>query len=98
VHEGVLQGLAAAYVVQRAEASTRPLAMTATWSHSCSTSAMTWLEKMTEPPPRTNRWRMVRMVAADTGSTASKGSSSTSSFGPCSSAVARVIFLRMPVE
>ena len=53
---------------------------------------------MTEPPPATNRCKIVRMVAADTGSTASNGSSRTSSLGLCSSAVASVIFLRMPVE
>jgi hypothetical protein len=37
-------------------------------------------------------------VAADTGSMASNGSSSTSSRGVCSSAVAKVIFLRIPAE
>jgi hypothetical protein len=41
---------------------------------------------------------MCRIVSAETGSTASNGSSSTSSRGPCSSAVASPIFLRMPVE
>ena len=59
---------------------------------------MTWLEMITDPPASTKRWRMARMVAADTGSMASNGSSSTSSLGVCSSAVARVIFLRMPAE
>ena len=72
--------------------------MTATWSQSCSTSAMTWLESTMEPPSATNPRRIVLMVAAETGSTASNGSSSTSSRGACSSAVASPIFLRMPVE
>lgn len=38
------------------------------------------------------------MVAAETGSAASEGSSDTSSRGPCNRAVASVIFLRIPVE
>jgi hypothetical protein len=53
---------------------------------------------ITDPPASMKRWRMARMVAADTGSMASNGSSSTSSLGVCSSAVARVTFLRMPAE
>ncbi len=39
-----------------------------------------------------------RMVLADTGSTASNGSSSTSSRGACTSAQASVTFLVMPAE
>jgi hypothetical protein len=41
---------------------------------------------------------MSRISAADTGSTASNGSSSTSRRGPCSSAQARPIFFFMPAE
>ncbi len=63
-----------------------------------STTSMTWLEKMTVPPPVTYRCRMSRIRAADTGSTASNGSSSTSSRGACSSAQARPIFFFMPAE
>ncbi len=74
------------------------MASTATVSQSCSTSAITWLDSSTEPPPATNRLRIRLSVAADTGSTASNGSSSTSSRGPCSSAIANPIFFRMPVE
>ena len=36
-------------------ATTRPLVITATWPHSCSTSAITWLESTTAPPEATNR-------------------------------------------
>jgi hypothetical protein len=79
-------------------ATRRPLAITPTWSQSCSTSAITWLEMITEPPASTKRRRIARMVAAETGSMASNGSSSTSSLGVCSSAVARVTFLRIPAE
>ena len=75
-----------------------PRAITATVSQSCSTSAITWLESSTEPPPATNRVRMRLTVAAETGSTASNGSSSTSSRGACSSAVASPIFFRIPEE
>ena len=59
---------------------------------------MTWLESSTEPPPATKRVRIRLTVAAETGSTASNGSSRTSSRGPCSSAVARPIFFRIPEE
>jgi len=38
------------------------------------------------------------MIRADTGSTASNGSSSNSTAGECSSAAASVTFFRMPVE
>src|SRR6185312_16692237 len=72
-------------------ATTLPAASTARWSQRRSTSAITWLEKITEPPPATKRCRIVRIVAAETGSTASNGSSS-------SSTVASVIFFFMPVE
>ena len=41
---------------------------------------------------------MSRMFAADTGSTASNGSSSTSSRGACTSAHASATFLVMPAE
>ena len=41
---------------------------------------------------------MSRMFAADTGSTASNGSSSTSSRGACTSAHARATFFVMPAE
>lgn len=59
---------------------------------------MTWLEKTTVPPPATYRFRMSRMSAAETGSTASNGSSSTSTRGPCNNAQARPIFFFMPAE
>src|SRR5690606_19921234 len=35
-----------------------PSARIATWLHSRSTTSITWLEKMTVPPPATYRWRM----------------------------------------
>ena len=41
---------------------------------------------------------MSRMFAAETGSTASNGSSSTSSRGACTSAQASATFLVMPAE
>ena len=75
-----------------------PCAMIATWLQSRSTTSITWLEKTTVPPPDTYRCRMSRISAAETGSTASNGSSSTSSRGPCSSAQARPIFFFMPAE
>jgi hypothetical protein len=50
-------------------------------------------------PPAWVYWvRTWRMIRAETGSTASSGSSSYSSDGECSNAAARVIFFRMPVE
>src|SRR5690606_7744531 len=79
-------------------ASTRPAPITATWSHIRSTRSIEWLETMTVPPPRTNWCRMSRMFAAETGSTDSKGSSSTSSLGAWMSAQASAIFFVMPAE
>ena len=59
---------------------------------------MTWLESTTVPPASTKSARMRRIVAAETGSTASKGSSSTSTRGAWTSAQARVTFFVMPAE
>src|SRR5262249_21761003 len=58
-----------------------PAARIAMCVQSRSTTSITWLEKMTVPPPLTYRWRMSRVSAAETGSTASNGSSSTSRRG-----------------
>src|SRR6185312_3465846 len=49
-------------------ARTVPLLITASESQSCSTVAMTWLEKTTDPPLWTNLVRMFLMVVAETGS------------------------------
>ncbi len=76
----------------------RPAAITATCEHRPSTSAITCEENTTVPPPAVYRPSTLRMIRADTGSTASNGSSSSSTRGECSSAAARVIFFRMPVE
>ena len=60
---------------------------------------MTWLESSTDAAAGDEPRRGSRLsVAAETGSTASNGSSSTSSRGACSSAVARPIFFRIPEE
>ncbi len=72
--------------------------MTATQSHSDSTSSMTWEEKTTVAPDEVYRSSTPRMVCADTGSTPSNGSSRNSTSGLCSRAAARPIFFRMPVE
>ncbi|GMA31986.1 hypothetical protein GCM10025875_19780 [Litorihabitans aurantiacus] len=72
--------------------------MTATWEHSRSTSSITWLESTTVPPLATKSARSARMWEAETGSTDSKGSSSTRTLGACTSAVASPIFLVMPAE
>src|SRR5690606_22166517 len=79
-------------------ASTRPAPITATWSHIRSTSAMTCEDSTTVPPSSTNSPRILRMTPAETGSTASKGSSSTRSRGACTSAHASVIFFDIPAE
>ncbi len=76
----------------------RPAAITATQSHSDSTSSITWEEKTTVAPDEVYRSSTPRMVCADTGSTPSNGSSRKSTSGLCSRAAARPIFLRMPVE
>ena len=65
---------------------------------SCSTSAITCVLITTVAPAARKPARMARTTAADTGSTASNGSSSTSTLRPCNSALARPIFFRMPVE
>ena len=72
--------------------------MMATWVHRRCTVAMTWLEMMTVPPAAAKSVRMLWMVRAEMGSTASKGSSRTSTEGECTRAQARWTFLRMPAE
>ena len=47
-------------------ATIRPAAITPTCVHSSSTSAITWLEKMTVPPPAVYRVSTVRITLADT--------------------------------
>ncbi len=79
-------------------ARSRPSATTATWSHIRCTRSMTWLETITVPPLATYRSRMSRMLAAETGSTDSNGSSRTSTLGAWIRADARAIFLVMPAE
>jgi hypothetical protein len=98
MHEHVLERTVAAHRSERALQPDRASAMIATWLQSRSTTAMTWLEKTTVPPPATYRCRMSRISAADTGSTASNGSSSTRRRGACSSAQASPIFFFMPAE
>jgi hypothetical protein len=97
-HEGVIQRAWPRTCSRVPEATRRPPAITPTWSQTCSTRAITWRDSTTDPPASTKRCRITRMVAADTGSIASNGSSRTSSRGVCSRAVARVIFLRIPAE
>ena len=72
--------------------------MTATCVQMRSTRSMTWLESTTVPPDSTKPVRMRRIVAAEIGSTASNGSSSTSTRGAWTSAEASVTFLVMPAE
>ena len=72
--------------------------MTATWLQKRCTVAMTWLEMMTVPPAPAKSVSSPWMVWAETGSTASKGSSRTRTEGECTRAQARWTFLRMPAE
>ena len=48
-------------------AATRPALITATCVHSCATVAITWLERMTVPPPRTYSMRIDRIVVLEFG-------------------------------
>ncbi|MNW57094.1 hypothetical protein D3C74_348710 [compost metagenome] len=59
---------------------------------------MTCEETITVPPLATYPLRISRMLAAETGSTASNGSSSTSRLGAWMRAEASAIFLVMPAE
>ena len=75
-----------------------PLSMTETWSQTCSTSSMTWLENKTVDPEAVKRVSRRRMTSAETGSTPSSGSSRNSTAGLPISAQPRAAFLRIPVE
>ena len=55
--------------------------MIATWVQMRSTRSITWLDSTTVPPFAAKSSRMPRIVRAETGSTASNGSSRTSSRG-----------------
>ncbi len=79
-------------------ATIRPLSMIDTWSQTCSTSSMTWLENSTVEPEAASRASRRRMTSADTGSTPSSGSSRNSTGGLWISAQPSAAFLRMPVE
>ena len=72
--------------------------MIATWSHIRWTRSITWLETITVPPAWAKPCSSSRIRAAETGSTASNGSSSTSRSGAWIMAAARAIFLVMPAE
>src|SRR6202040_712079 len=50
-----------------------PLSMMETWSQTCSTSSMTWLENSTVEPEPTKRVSSRRITSAETGSTPSSG-------------------------
>ena len=63
-----------------------------------STIDITCDEMITVPPVETYAERMSRIFELDTGSTASKGSSSTNTRGLWIIAVARQIFFVMPAE
>ena len=80
------------------EARTTPAAMIATSVQIRSTRSITWLERTTVPPVAAKSSRMPRMVRAETGSTASNGSSRTSRRGAWMRAHASVIFLVIPAE
>lgn len=79
-------------------ATTIPRLMMATWLQKRCTVAMTWLEMMTVPPASAKSRRVPWIVWAETGSTASKGSSRTRTLGEWTRAQARWTFLRMPAE
>ncbi len=72
--------------------------MIPTASHVRSMSVMLWLESITVPPAAAYFLRMPMTAFADTGSTDSKGSSSTSTRGEWIIAAAIAIFLSMPAE
>ncbi len=78
------------------DATIAPRCMIATSEQSRSTSSITWLDRTTVPPLAVYCSKTDRIVRADTGSTPSKGSSRKSTRGECSSAAARVTFLRIP--
>ena len=72
--------------------------MMATLSHSFSTTSSTWLEKNTADPPSASS-RSISFTWKDaSGSRPTKGSSSTSSVGSCTSAPMSTSFCRMPCE
>src|SRR5699024_10289755 len=75
-----------------------PWAMTATCEHIRCTRSITWEETITVPPASTNSFNTARIAAAETGSTDSKGSSSTSTEGACTRAQPSATFLRIPAE
>ena len=79
-------------------ATIRPLSMMDTWSQTCSTSSMTWLENSTVEPEAVNRVSSRRITSAETGSTPSSGSSRNSTEGLWIRAQPSMVFLRMPVE
>jgi hypothetical protein len=79
-------------------ATIRPLSMIDTWSQTCSTSSMTWLENSTVEPDAARRASSLRMTSADTGSTPSSGSSRNSTGGLWIRAQPSVAFFRIPVE
>ena len=79
-------------------ATIRPLSMMETWSQTCSTSSITWLENSTVEPEATMRFRSRRITSAETGSTPSRGSSRNSTGGLWIRAQPSAAFLRMPVE
>src|SRR5690349_1373963 len=76
----------------------RPLSMIDTWSQTCSTSSITWLENSTVEPDPANRVSSRRITSPDTGSTPSSGSSRNSTGGLWISAQPSAAFLRTPVE
>lgn len=99
VHEAVLEVAPVLDLLERAwPARSVPAAITATWVHMRWTRSITWLETITVPPRSTYECRMSRMFAAETGSTASNGSSRTSRSGAWTMAAARDTFLVMPAE
>ena len=75
-----------------------PLSMMETWSQTCSTSSITWLENSTVEPARTHRVSSRRITSAETGSTPSSGSSRNSPDGLWIRAQPSAAFVRMPVE
>ena len=75
-----------------------PWSMMDTWSQTCSTSSMTWLENSTVEPELVKRVSRRRITSAEIGSTPSSGSSRNSTDGLWISAQPSVAFLRMPVE